>query len=112
MPEQLAEWGCDATLWDSLPLGARRDLERFANSGSEDLARCRILTMKEVVQYNAEPGAVWEQAAWDKSVLGWEQNRAELAAAELARVKAEKKAAAKAKREATAAKEEEQKHGL
>merc|ERR1740139_1875278 len=29
MPKELTEWGCDAALWDGMPVGAHRDLERY-----------------------------------------------------------------------------------
>ena len=50
MPGQLAEWGCDAALWDRMPAGAHRDLTRFARDGIEGLARNRMATMASMVK--------------------------------------------------------------
>ena len=103
MPEQLADWGCDAKLWEGMPPGARRDLGRFVRDGKEDVARKRITTMREIAEFTAacEPGTTDEEARglWEAAE----------AAKEVARVKAEKAAktaAAKAKREAEKAAEE------
>mmetsp|Transcript_21813 Transcript_21813/g.25978 ORF Transcript_21813/g.25978 Transcript_21813/m.25978 type:complete len:154 (-) Transcript_21813:394-855(-) len=112
MPEQLSEWGCDATLWDGMPPGSHRDLERYVREGLEELARNRIATMREIVVFvDDDPGSAWEQVTWDKAVQAWETLEAEKSAAELAKAKAEKKAKAKADREAAEAAKAQQ-HGL
>jgi len=112
MPEELSEWGCDTKLWDGMPPGSHRDLERFVRNGLEELARNRIATLREIVEFVDDgAGTVWEQVTWDKAVKAWETLQAEKSAAELARVKAEKKAKNKAAREAAEAAKVQQ-HGL
>ena len=69
MPEELAEWGCDTALWDGMPLGAHRDLERYLQNGNDELGRARIATMREISSFlKTEPGATWEKVAWDEAV--------------------------------------------
>lgn len=114
MPDGLAEWGCDATLWDGMPPGSRRDLERFVATDKEEMARNRIETMRRIVEYG-EPGAIWEQAQWDKTVAVWEETEAE--EREIAKKKAKEvkmaaiRAKSKAAKEAADAAEKEQQHG-
>ena len=105
MPEQLSDWECDATLWNRLPPGARRDLTRFALSGKEELARRRITTMREIagIAQELEPSDTWEKDSWYKAVTTWEENEAAKEAAAKAAAKAAKQAKAKAEREAKAA---------
>ena len=103
MPEVLAEWGCEGTLWNGLPNGAHRDLIRFAGTGNEEFAKRRLLTMQEIsALVGSAPGAAWDKTKWSQAVATWEAgNAADLAAAKKAE-KAAKAAAAKAAREAAA----------
>ena len=103
MPPPLSEWGCDAALWKRLPLGACRDLTRFAGSGEEELARRRLATMREILEMSKEPSGTWQKETWDEAVATWEAAKAAEAAAAAAAAKEAKKAAAKAAREAAAA---------
>ena len=102
MPEQLTEWGCDAELWNGLPLDAHRDLARFAATSNEEFARNRIATMREIadIAYTSKPGAAWDKAAWEKAVALWEAEKAAEEAAAKQAAKDAKKAAAKAARDA------------
>ena len=100
MPEQLADWGCDAALWEALPKGCKRDLERYARDGVEDLARNRVATMREVLAFvDAPDGAAWEKESWDSGVAAWEAEETR----KVEEAKAAAKAAAKEKRLAAAA---------
>ncbi|OEU05842.1 hypothetical protein FRACYDRAFT_257920 [Fragilariopsis cylindrus CCMP1102] len=71
MPEVVEISGCDDTLWNSIPYGAQRDLERF----------CRLATD--------------ENLAWNNGVKSWELNNLAEKEMALAKVKADKKAAIK-----------------
>merc|ERR1719506_1174536 len=103
-PEGLAAWGCDDMLWAQMPLGAKRELTRFARDGKEELARNRLQTMREVVGFvDAADDAPWEKGPWDTAVIAWEADQARQEAEAKAAAKAAKAAAAKAKREAAAA---------
>jgi len=106
MPVELAEF-CDTELWDMLPLGSHRDLKRFALTGKEELSRDRIATMREILQFvGTEPGAKWEESAWNKGVTAWEIDNAEKIEIEEIKAKAEKKAKSKKAREAKEAAKE------
>jgi len=99
MPEALEEFGVDEDLWKTFPLGAHKDISRFCRTGHEDLAKNRIATMKEILEFVEGDGA-WEEAKWQKGVIAWEKLQLDVREAEVARIKAEKKA----KREAVQAK--------
>ena len=106
MPEQLAEWGCDVTLWSAMPPGACRDLARFAATNKEELAKQRLETMREIMTVsNFEQQVFTEDSwpSWNKAVSTWEAKKAADEAAAKQAAKDAKKAAAKAKREAEAA---------
>jgi len=105
MPEQLAILGCDAALWNFMPPGTHRDLYRFVRTGEEEMARRRIATSREIVQFSEGSGVTWDQA-----VRAWEVNNAETVAAAKAQAKADKMAKAKAKREAEEAEKKAQQH--
>ena len=108
LPDQLADWGCDTTLWNVLPPGACRDLTRYSLTGKEEMARRRVNTMREIaeVAYGeglAKAGASWEEEIWNSVVSSWEAAEAAKEAAAVKAAKDAKAAAAKAKREAEAA---------
>jgi len=105
MPEQLAILGCDAALWDFMPPGTHRDLNRFVRTGEEEMARRRIATSREIVQFSEGSGVTWDQA-----VRVWEANNAEVVAAAKVQAKADMIARAKAKREAEEAEKNAQQH--
>jgi len=63
IPEQISEWGCDVKLWDVMPRGGRRDLERYARDGKEELARSRIVTLREVAALADDTGLGESEAA-------------------------------------------------
>eukprot|EP00587_Corethron_hystrix_P011770 CAMPEP_0113323072 /NCGR_PEP_ID=MMETSP0010_2-20120614/16040_1 /TAXON_ID=216773 ORGANISM="Corethron hystrix, Strain 308" /NCGR_SAMPLE_ID=MMETSP0010_2 /ASSEMBLY_ACC=CAM_ASM_000155 /LENGTH=116 /DNA_ID=CAMNT_0000181807 /DNA_START=104 /DNA_END=454 /DNA_ORIENTATION=+ /assembly_acc=CAM_ASM_000155 len=106
MPEQMSELGCDNVLWDSIPMGAQRDIKRFLGTGKEDLARRRIATMKEILQFADEPpNGTFDRAKWDQTMSSWEANETKKLEMAKAKAKAERmgKAKAKAAREAAEA---------
>tara|TARA_B100000768_G_scaffold119772_1_gene110834 strand:+ start:24 stop:389 length:366 start_codon:yes stop_codon:yes gene_type:complete len=50
MPAQLAEWGCDAELWQGLRSGGRANLKKQVKKGDEAGARARIEALKLLVK--------------------------------------------------------------
>ena len=117
MPDQVAKWGCDATFWERIPKGARKDIRRYARDGKEDLARARIATMREIAAFadTLEPTATWSQAvsAWEEAEearLAEEAKAAKAAQASrrMERKAAEEAAAKKAAEEAAAIKAAEE----
>ena len=102
MPDQMAKWGCDATFWERIPKGARKDIRRYARDGKEDLARARIATMREIAAFadTLEPTATWSQA-----VSAWEEAEEARLAEEAKAAKAARMAKAKEGRERKAAEE-------
>ena len=104
-PEKLlAEWGCDDALMVGIPMGAKRDLMRFATTGKEELAKNRIRTMKEIAEMaGMAPGATWEKSSWDKGVSAWEAAEAERLALAKQAARRRGRRRRKAAREAAAA---------
>ena len=77
------------------------DLERYALTGKEELARNRMSTMRDIRAFMDEPDAEWEKGVWDKAVRGWEKDNRDKQAEAKAASKADRaNAAASAKREA------------
>ena len=50
MPAKLAEWGCDAELWQGLRSGGRRGLKKQASNGDEAGARARMNALRLLVK--------------------------------------------------------------
>ena len=100
MPEKLAEWGCDAALWNVLPSGGRKNLKRYVSDDLEELGTLRIATMRAIAEFDddPEPGS---RDAWMKASNAWAQVEAEKLAAA---IKAEKEAKKAARMAAAAAK--------
>jgi len=133
MPEVVTISGCDDALWNNMPFGAQRDLERFcqlATNGEEfvptkefpisplELAKNRVDTMKDINRFvdkknkdddeknddaDDSVSSPFEELAWNNGVLSWELNNLAIAETAKAKVKADKKAKNKLLREATAA---------
>ena len=51
MPAQLAEWGCDAALWDAIK--SKGSLLKLVEAGNEEYARKRLERMRELVAADA-----------------------------------------------------------
>ena len=113
MPVKLAEWGCDELLWNSMPMGAHKDLTRFVcldEESTDELAKNRIQTMKDILAFHfmGGPGGAWDRMSWDNAMAAWSQEEADKRQRAKDAIKAERAAARAALRAAKEAEEGDQ----
>ena len=53
LPNQLAQWGCNAKLWHGMRNSGRSTLKQMARKGQEELARQRIAKMALLIEQDA-----------------------------------------------------------